>query len=190
MSFVIENKVNCRLQATDSQTTPMRFNSWLRPTLTSMTAALALAVSIPLTAAEEQAALPLDELRTFAEVFNQIRTGYVEEIDDSTLLEFAIEGMLMGLDPHSMYLTEDAYQGLQDSTSGEFTGLGLEVGTENGYVKIIAPIDGSPAADAGLESGDIILKLDNVPVKGMSLNEAIDITVSYTHLTLPTICSV
>ena len=83
-------------------------------------------------------------------MFNQIRTGYVEEIDDSTLLEFAIEGMLMGLDPHSMYLTEDAYQGLQDSTSGEFTGLGLEVGTENGYVKIIAPIDGSPAADAGL----------------------------------------
>ena len=175
MSFVIENKVNYSLQATDSQTTPMRFNSWLRPTLTSMTAALALAVSIPLTAAEEQAALPLDELRTFAEVFNQIRTGYVEEIDDSTLLEFAIEGMLMGLDPHSMYLTEDAYQGLQDSTSGEFTGLGLEVGTENGYVKIIAPIDGSPAADAGLESGDIILKLDNVPVKGMSLNEAIEI---------------
>ena len=153
----------------------MRFTSCPRPTLKSIAAALALAVSIPLPAAEEQTALPLDELRTFAEVFNQIRTGYVEEIDDSTLLEFAIEGMLMGLDPHSMYLTQDAYQGLQDSTSGEFTGLGLEVGTENGYVKIIAPIDGSPAADAGLESGDIILKLDNVPVKGMSLNEAIDL---------------
>jgi carboxyl-terminal processing protease len=132
-------------------------------------------VSIPLSAADEQNALPLDELRTFAEVFNQIRTGYVEEIDDSTLLEFAIEGMLVGLDPHSMYLTEDAYQGLQDATSGEFTGLGLEVGTENGYIKIIAPIDGSPAAEAGLQSGDIILKLDNVPVKGMSLNEAIDL---------------
>jgi carboxyl-terminal processing protease len=153
----------------------MRFNFRLRPALTNITAAFALAISIPLAAAEEQAELPLDELRTFAEVFNQIRMGYVEEIDDSTLLEFAIEGMLMGLDPHSMYLTEDAYQGLQDSTSGEFTGLGLEVGTENGYVKIIAPIDGSPAAEAGLESGDIILKLDNVPVKGMSLNEAIDI---------------
>ena len=153
----------------------MRFTSRPRPTLKSIAAALALAVSIPLSAAEEQTALPLDELRTFAEVFNQIRTGYVEEIDDSTLLEFAIEGMLMGLDPHSMYLTQDAYQGLQDSTSGEFTGLGLEVGTENGYVKIIAPIDGSPAAEAGLQSGDIILKLDNVPVKGMSLNEAIDL---------------
>ena len=175
MSFCTKNKVNCGFQAIDSQTTPMRFNFRLRPALTNITAAFALAISIPLAAAEEQAELPLDELRTFAEVFNQIRMGYVEEIDDSTLLEFAIEGMLMGLDPHSMYLTEDAYQGLQDSTSGEFTGLGLEVGTENGYVKIIAPIDGSPAAEAGLESGDIILKLDNVPVKGMSLNEAIDI---------------
>ena len=153
----------------------MRFNFRACPTLTRITAAFALAVSIPLSEDEEQTASPLDELRTFAEVFNQIRTGYVEEIDDSTLLEFAIEGMLMGLDPHSMYLTVDAYRGLQDSTSGEFTGLGLEVGTENGYVKIIAPIDGSPAAEAGLQSGDIILKLDNVPVKGMPLNEAIDI---------------
>jgi len=124
---------------------------------------------------EQQAKLPLDELRTFAEVFNQIRQGYVEEIDDSTLLEFAIQGMLMGLDPHSTYLTEDAFQSLQDSTSGEFTGLGLEVGMEDGYVKIISPIDGSPAAEAGLRSGDVILKLGNVPVKGMTLNEAIEI---------------
>ena len=175
MPIFVKNRVNCDVNAIDSQTLSMRFNFRARPTLTRITAAFALAVSIPLSATEEQTALPLDELRTFAEVFNQIRTGYVEEIDDSTLLEFAIEGMLMGLDPHSMYLTEDAYQGLQDSTSGEFTGLGLEVGTENGYVKIIAPIDGSPAAEAGLQSGDIILKLDNVPVKGMPLNEAIDI---------------
>jgi carboxyl-terminal processing protease len=143
----------------------------------SITAAVALAVSVPLVAVEEeqQAKLPLDELRTFAEVFNQIRQGYVEEIDDSTLLEFAIQGMLMGLDPHSTYLTEDAFQSLQDSTSGEFTGLGLEVGMEDGYVKIISPIDGSPAAEAGLRSGDVILKLGNVPVKGMTLNEAIEI---------------
>ncbi len=155
----------------------MRFNSTFRNSLVSITAAVALAVSVPLVAVEEeqQAKLPLDELRTFAEVFNQIRQGYVEEIDDSTLLEFAIQGMLMGLDPHSTYLTEDAFQSLQDSTSGEFTGLGLEVGMEDGYVKIISPIDGSPAAEAGLRSGDVILKLGNVPVKGMTLNEAIEI---------------
>jgi carboxyl-terminal processing protease len=155
----------------------MRFNSTFRNSLASITAAVALAVSVPLVAVEEeqQAKLPLDELRTFAEVFNQIRQGYVEEIDDSTLLEFAIQGMLMGLDPHSTYLTEDAFQSLQDSTSGEFTGLGLEVGMEDGYVKIISPIDGSPAAEAGLRSGDVILKLGKVPVKGMTLNEAIEI---------------
>lgn len=152
----------------------MCINVRLRTILTTIAATVALALSVPLSATEEQTELPLAELRTFAEVFNQIRLGYVEEIDDSTLLEFAIEGMLMGLDPHSVYLTKDGYQGLQDATSGEFTGLGLEVGTENGYVKIIAPIDGSPAAEAGLQSGDIILKLDNVPVKGISLNEAID----------------
>ena len=135
-----------------------------------------LALPLPLSAVEEQQGqLPLDELRTFADVYNQIRIGYVEEIDDSTLLEYAIQGMLMGLDPHSMYLTEDAFQNLQDNTSGEFTGLGLEVGMEDGYVKIISPIDGSPAAAAGLQSGDIILKLGKIPVKGMSLNEAIEI---------------
>ncbi|MCB1705289.1 MAG: S41 family peptidase [Halioglobus sp.] len=153
----------------------MRLDSPLRHSLVSIAAALALAAPLPLSAVEDQGQLPLDELRTFAEVFNQIRQGYVEEIDDSTLLEYAIQGMLMGLDPHSVYLTEDAFQSLQDTTSGEFTGLGLEVGMEDGYVKIISPIDGSPAAEAGLRSGDVILKLGNVPVKGLTLNEAIEI---------------
>ncbi len=137
--------------------------------------AAALAQVSPLQAVEEPGRIPLDELRTFADVYNQIRSGYVEEIDDSTLLEYAIQGMLMGLDPHSVYLTEDDFQSLQDSTSGEFSGLGIEVGMEDGYVTIISPIDGSPAAAAGLQSGDVILKLDNAPVKGMSLNEAIEI---------------
>jgi carboxyl-terminal processing protease len=163
------------LQATGLQTIPMYPSLALRSTLAGIAAAFALLISAPLSAVEEQGQLPLDELLTFAEVFNQIRMGYVEEIDDSTLLEYAIQGMLMGLDPHSMYLTEDAFQNLQDNTSGEFTGLGLEVGMEDGYVTIISPIDGSPAAEAGLRSGDVILKLGNVPVKGMSLNEAIEI---------------
>jgi|WetSurMetagenome_2_1015567.scaffolds.fasta_scaffold150416_2 carboxyl-terminal processing protease len=162
-------------QVTGLQTIPMRFLFMLRNTLAIVAATLALVVSAPLSAVEDQGKLPLEELRTFAEVYNQIRLGYVEEIDDSTLLEYAIQGMLSGLDPHSAYLTEDAFQSLQDNTSGEFTGLGLEVGMEDGYVKIISPIDGSPAAEAGLQSGDIILKLGNVPVKGMTLNEAIEI---------------
>ncbi len=140
-------------------------------------ALLAIALIAPVTHAQEDDAgrLPLDELRTFADVFNQIRIGYVEEIDDSTLLEYAIQGMLMNLDPHSAYLTKDAFEDLQSNTSGEFSGLGLEVGMEDGYVKIVAPIDGSPAAEAGLLTGDVILKLDGQPVKGMSLNQAIEL---------------
>lgn len=127
-----------------------------------------------LPAVDEEPLLPLDELRTFADVFNQIRAGYVEEIDDSTLLEYAIQGMLMNLDPHSVYLTKDAFEDLQANTTGEFTGLGLEVGMESGYVKIISPIDGSPAAEAGLLPGDVILQLDQEPVKGLSLNDAVE----------------
>ena len=138
--------------------------------------ALALALAGPATAVatEEVGKLPLEELRTFADVFNQIRIGYVEEIDDSTLLEYAIQGMLVGLDPHSVYMTKDAFDHLQSSTTGEFSGLGLEVGMRGGFVTVISPIDGTPAAEAGLQSGDIILELNNVSIKGQSLNKAIE----------------
>ena len=152
----------------------MRCNFPLRNTLLVVTATLALGFASRLPANESAGQLPLDELRTFADVYNQIRTGYVEEIDDSTLLEYAIQGMLMGLDPHSVYLTRDDFADLQEGTSGEFSGLGLEVGMQDGYVTIISPIDGSPAAAANLQSGDVILKLDNVPVKGMSLTDSIE----------------
>lgn len=124
-------------------------------------------------AANNEGKLPLDDLRTFADVFNHIRLSYVEEIDDKTLLENAIRGMLSGLDPHSSYLDTKSFDDLQASTSGEFGGLGLEVGMENGYVKVISPIDGTPAEKAGIESGDLIIQLDNKPVKGISLNEAV-----------------
>jgi len=134
---------------------------------------LACQLAAPAFAKESESSYALDDLRTFADVFNQIRQGYVEEIDDSTLLQYAIEGMLSGLDPHSVYLTSDAFDDLQTSTSGEFSGLGLEVGMENGLLRVIAPIDGSPAAEAGVQPGDIILKLDNNPLKGMSLSDAV-----------------
>jgi carboxyl-terminal processing protease len=122
--------------------------------------------------AEEQ--LPLDDLRIFADVFNHIRLSYVEEVDDKTLLEYAIRGMLSGLDPHSSYLDAESFDDLQVHTSGEFGGLGLEVGMENGFVKVVAPIDGTPAEKAGVLSGDLIIKLDGKPVKGMSLTEAVN----------------
>lgn len=117
--------------------------------------------------------LSLEELQMFADVFNQIRQGYVEEVDDSTLFEYAVKGMLTGLDPHSAYLSEDDYDDLQTATKGEFSGLGIEIGRAGGYITIIAPIDGSPAAEAGLQSGDVILKLDGVSAKGLSLDESV-----------------
>ena len=108
-------------------------------------------------------------------MFGRIKRDYVEPVDDKVLLEHAIEGMLAGLDPHSSYLSPDDFKELQIGTSGEFGGLGIEVGMENGFVKVIAPIDDTPAARAGMKSGDLIIRLDDKPVKGMSLNEAVSI---------------
>lgn len=119
--------------------------------------------------------LPLDELRTFSEIFAKIKQDYVEPVEDKTLLENAIKGMLSGLDPHSSYLIPEDYEDLQAGTSGEFGGLGIEVGMENGFVKVIAPIDDTPAERAGVEAGDLVIRLDDTPVKGMTLGEAVRI---------------
>ena len=117
--------------------------------------------------------LPLDEIRTFTEIFSKIKSDYVENIEDSTLLKNAIRGMLQGLDPHSAYLDKDAYKELQEGTSGEFGGLGIEVGYEDGFVKVISPIDDTPAKRAGIKAGDLIIRLDGKSVKGISLMEAV-----------------
>ncbi|HHZ87551.1 MAG TPA: S41 family peptidase [Chromatiaceae bacterium] len=119
--------------------------------------------------------LPLEELRTFAEVYGRIKNDYVEEVDDKTLLEDAIRGMLSGLDPHSTYLDIDQFKELQVGTSGEFGGLGIEVGMEDGFVKVISPIDDTPAKRAGIISGDLIVRLDDTPVKGLTLSDAVKI---------------
>jgi carboxyl-terminal processing protease len=119
--------------------------------------------------------LPLDEIRTFTEVFARVKNDYVEGVDDRNLLESAIQGMLAGLDPHSSYLNRDAYLELQEGTTGEFGGLGIEVGMEDGFVKVISPIDDTPAQKAGILAGDLIIRLDETPVKGMSLNDAINL---------------
>lgn len=117
--------------------------------------------------------LPLEELRVFAEVFGRIKNDYVEPVDDRKLLNYAIEGMLSGLDPHSAYLDEEDYRDIRVGTSGEFGGLGIEVGMENGFIKVIAPIDDTPAQRAGVRSGDLIIRLDDEPVKGKTLDEAV-----------------
>jgi len=117
--------------------------------------------------------LPLEEMRGFTEVLDRIKQDYVEPIDDKTLLENAIRGMLNGLDPHSAYLDVDAFRDLQAGTSGEFGGLGIEVGLEDGFIKVIAPIDDTPAQRAGVQAGDLIIRLDDTPVKGLTLAEAV-----------------
>jgi len=119
--------------------------------------------------------LPLDELRTFTEVFAKVKNDYVETIDDRQLIENAIRGMLEGLDPHSAYLNKEEYTELQEGTTGEFGGMGIEVGMEDGFVRVISPIDDSPASRAGILAGDIIVRLDDQSVKGLSLNEAVAI---------------
>ena len=142
--------------------------------LLGSSAVVAEGVDTPAAYAQDKAPLPLDELRTFAEVLERIKTAYVEPIDDKTLLENAIKGMLSNLDPHSAYLEPEAFAELQESTSGEFGGLGIEVGSEDGFIKVVSPIDDTPASKAGIEAGDLIVKINGQPTKGLSLVEAVD----------------
>jgi carboxyl-terminal processing protease len=117
--------------------------------------------------------VPIDKIRALVEIFHKIKKDYVEEVSDEQLLEDAMKGMLAGLDPHSNYLDGKAYQGLQEGTSGEFGGLGIEVGVEDGFIRVIAPIDDTPAARAGIQAGDLIIRLGDTPVKGLGLNQAV-----------------
>jgi carboxyl-terminal processing protease len=122
---------------------------------------------------ETRSGLPVEELRTFAEVFNAIKQGYVEPVEDKKLIAHAISGMLSNLDPHSSYLDADAFKDLQVGTQGEFGGLGIEVGMEDGLVKVVSPIEDTPADRAGVKSGDLIFKLDDTLIKGLTLSEAV-----------------
>lgn len=117
--------------------------------------------------------LPVEELRTLADVFGLIKSDYVEAVDDKRLLTEAISGMVASLDPHSAFLDKKAFKELREGTQGKFVGLGIEVGMEDGYVKVISPIEDSPAFKAGLKAGDLITRLDSTPVKGMTLDEAV-----------------
>ena len=119
------------------------------------------------------APLPIDELRTFTEVYARIKSDYVEPVEDKKLLEEAIQGMLAGLDPHSSYLDLESFRDVRVETEGQFGGLGIEVTMENGFVKVVSPIEDTPAAAAGLKPGDLIIRLDEMAVKGMALTEAV-----------------
>ena len=153
----------------------MRF----RQTLLAVTVGIMLGVAGTMTTnvvadrTGASADLPLEQLRVFSEVFSRIRSDYVDDISAGELIEDAIRGMIGGLDPNSSYLQPDEFDELQSGTRGEFGGLGLEVGREDGFVKVIAPIDDTPAQRAGLEPGDLIIRVDGESTKGMDLNEAV-----------------
>ncbi len=157
----------------------------MKPTLRNfsiLSIGLVLGVSLAITQgviaesnSKSELTLPVDELRAFTEVFAKIKNDYVEQVDDKTLLENAIRGMLSGLDPHSSYLDPEGYKELQVGTTGRFGGLGIEVGMEDGFVKVISPIDDTPAKRAGIQAGDLIVRLDDTPVKGLTLSEAVKI---------------
>jgi carboxyl-terminal processing protease len=137
-------------------------------------AGFALTLNFSAQADKEAAApLPVKELRAFTDVFARIKSDYVEPVDDKKLITEAINGMLSGLDPHSAYLDAEGFKDLQVGTQGEFGGLGIEVGMEDGFVKVVSPIEDTPAYRAGLKTGDLIIKLDDTPVKGMNLNDAV-----------------
>ena len=133
----------------------------------------AVALNYPAQAIRGQDPLPIEDLRAFTEIFGRIKNDYVEPVEDKKLITEAINGMLSGLDPHSAYLDAEAFKGMQIDTQGEFGGLGIEVGMEDGFIKVISPIEDTPAYRAGIKSGDLIIKLDDTPVKGMSLNDAV-----------------
>lgn len=118
--------------------------------------------------------IPIDEIRNFTEIFDRIRTSYVNEVDDATLFKYAINGMLSSLDPHSAYLDGEDFIDLQENTTGKFGGLGIEITQQDGLILVVSPIDDTPAQKAGIRSGDLIAKIDDEAVIGMTLNQAVE----------------
>jgi carboxyl-terminal processing protease len=140
---------------------------------TGLVAGVMLSVGISAVAQRASTPLPLDELRQFSNVFAAIKSNYVEEVSDEKLISGAISGMLTDLDPHSAYLDAEAFKDMRTSTQGQFGGLGIEIGTEDGFVKVISPIEDTPAERAGMQAGDLIIKVDDASTKGMALTEAV-----------------
>ena len=138
-----------------------------------LVAGVLLSIGISAVAQRTTSPLPLDELRQFSNVFAAIKNNYVESVEDSKLINGAIAGMLADLDPHSAYLDAESFKEMQTATQGEFGGLGIEIGTEDGFVKVISPIEDTPASRAGMQAGDLIIKIDDTSTKGMSLTDAV-----------------
>lgn len=146
---------------------------WLTA-LTALIVGVSIGIASSVHAERSESRLPVDDVRMLSQVLDRIKQAYVEDIDDSELIESAIEGMLSGLDPHSDYLTPDDFADLRESTSGEYGGLGIEITLDDtGFIRVVAPIDDTPAFRAGMQSGDLITQINDTPVKGMTVNDAV-----------------
>ncbi|HET8905315.1 MAG TPA: S41 family peptidase [Saccharospirillum sp.] len=144
--------------------------------ITALVIGVSIGIASSVHAERVETRLPVDDVRMFSQVLERIKQAYVEDVEDSELIENAIEGMLSGLDPHSDYLTPDDFKDLRESTRGEFGGLGIEISLdETGFVRVVAPIDDTPAYRAGMQSGDLITQIDDTPVKGMSIGDAVNL---------------
>src|SRR5256884_407907 len=130
-------------------------------------------VSLQTVARGAMTPLPLEEIQQLSAVFGLIKTDYVEPVDDKKLITDAISGMVSSLDPHSQYFDKKSYKEFREGTSGRFVGVGIEITQEDGLIKVVSPIEGSPAFRAGLKTGDLITKIDDTAVKGLSLNDAV-----------------
>ncbi len=140
----------------------------------TMGVALSLAITVD-ASKDEKSAIPIDELRVFSEVFARIKNDYVEPVSDKKLIEQAIGGMVSSLDPHSNFLDDAAFKDLRTSTTGKFGGIGIEIGTEDGFIKVVTPIDETPAAKAGFRPGDLITKVDGESTRGLTTTKAVEL---------------
>ena len=150
----------------------LRISTWF---LSGTLLGLSLAIGHSVYALKDGEEIPFKDLQAFTEVYSKVKSDYVESVDDRKLIEDAIRGMLGGLDPHSAFLNTEEFSELKIGTSGQFGGLGIEVSMENGFVKVVAPIDDTPASRAGILASDLIVRLNDRSVKGMTLNEAVNI---------------
>jgi len=130
-------------------------------------------VSLQTVARGSLAPLPLEELQQLAAVFGMVKSDYVEPVDEKKLISDAISGMVAGLDPHSQYFDKKSFKEFREGTTGRFVGVGIEIAKEDGLVKIVSPIEGSPAFRAGLKPNDLITKIDDTAVRGLTLNDAV-----------------
>ncbi|MFM9916869.1 MAG: S41 family peptidase [Rhizobacter sp.] len=150
--------------------TKLKISGWIA--LGAVAGALAT-MQLQATARNAVSSLPLEELQQLASVFGMVKTDYVEAVDEKKLITDAIGGMVAGLDPHSQYFDKKSWKEFREGTTGRFVGVGIEIGMEDGLVKVVSPIEGSPAFRAGLKSGDLITKIDEVAVKGLTLDQAV-----------------